>query len=114
MTAYSTFEVLVVGLIVLACALGAFRRVFPKTHAKLKRSCGAWLAQDGRPTWMQSVGQRWTAGKVEAGGCGSGCGTCGTCGTATTSADAAHAAKAEATRTGGTVSLVKIVKRESI
>lgn len=111
MTAYSTFEILVVGLIVVACALGAFRRVFPKTHARLKRQAGGWLVQDGRATWMQSVGRRWTAGKVEAGGCGSGCGTCGSCGTG---AAAGNAVDADAGRPATKVSPVKMVKRESI
>ena len=111
MTAYSTFESLVVGLVVLACALGAFRRMMPKTHARLKQRAGSWMTKDGHPAWMQSVGQKWSARKVDAGGCGSGCGTCDSCGT---SSDASPAMTSPKTGPGVPVRPIKLVKRESI
>ncbi|GGX36762.1 hypothetical protein GCM10007242_50400 [Pigmentiphaga litoralis] len=110
MTAYSTFESLIVGLVVLACALGAFRRMMPKTHARLKQRAGDWMARGGHPAWMQSVGHRWAARKVDAGGCGSGCGTCDNCGT---SSDAATMPSARVDP-AATVRPVKLVKRESL
>ena len=112
MTAYSTFESLVVGLVVLACALGAFRRMMPKTHARLKQHAGTWMTQGGHPAWMQSVGQKWSARKVDAGGCGSGCGTCDSCGTS--SSDVSSTLPSARADHGARVHPVKLVKRESI
>lgn len=77
-----SLQLLIVGLIVLACAWRALKRYAPKTAWRLQASLSYSLERKGRPAWSAAIG-RWLRPVEATGaqGCGSGCNTCGGCAT---------------------------------
>jgi hypothetical protein len=80
----STFELVqgvIIGLVVVASAYVAFRKLLPKTSTRVMARVSASLNRDGRSGIVRSLGRR-VQPAAATGSCGDGCGTCGSCGPA--------------------------------
>ncbi len=89
MTLYHAFEMLVVPLIVVACALHVAGRYMPRTRERVKASLAAWLGGASASGWRGGLARR--LAPREAAGCATGCDTntgCGTCGSNTSAGPA--------------------------
>lgn len=86
MTLYHAFEILVVALIVTACAVHVTGRYMPRTRERVKATLAVRLGGAAATGW-----RGWLAPQAAA-GCASGCETnsgCGTCGSNTSPAASA-------------------------
>jgi len=80
----NTFEVVqgaVIAVVVAASALIAFRKLLPKTSARLMARVSASLNREGRPAVFRFIGRRFQPATA-TGSCGDGCGSCSSCGPA--------------------------------
>lgn len=92
MTLYHAFEILVVALIVAACAVHVTGRYMPRTRERVKASLAVRLGGAGATGWRAWLARR--LAPQAAAGCASGCETnsgCGTCGSNTSPATSASA-----------------------
>ncbi|WP_454765706.1 DUF6587 family protein [Cupriavidus campinensis] len=81
MTLYHAFEILVVALIVAACAVHATSRYMPRTRERVKAALAARLGGVSATGWHGWLARR--LAPQAAAGCATGCDTssgCGTCG----------------------------------
>lgn len=75
-------QLLIVGLIVLACVWRAFKRYLPKTAWRMQALVSFELKRAERPQWLRKLGLSLRPQEVANGeGCGSGCSSCGGCAT---------------------------------
>ncbi|CAG2148191.1 hypothetical protein D3C87_1261060 [compost metagenome] len=90
MTLYHAFEILVVALIVTACAVHVTGRYMPRTRERVKATLAVRLGGAAATGWRGWLARR--LAPQAAAGCASGCETnsgCGTCGSNTSSAASA-------------------------
>ena len=75
-----SLQLLLVGLVVAACAWRALKRYAPKTAWRLQAALSFEFERSGRPGWSRWIGQRLRPREAAgAEGCGSGCSSCGGC-----------------------------------
>jgi hypothetical protein len=75
---YDTIQQLVVGAVVMACALSALRHFAPRFCADVQRRAALWLVREAHPAWMRRLALR-VQPSASTGACGGG--TCNGCGT---------------------------------
>ncbi|MDF3981584.1 hypothetical protein P3W24_06360 [Luteibacter sp. PPL201] len=81
MTPFDIVQGVVVGVVVLASAYVAFRKLLPKTSTRTLAAISASLNRDGRSAWLRRMGRRLQP-TAATGSCGDGCGSCNSCGPA--------------------------------
>jgi hypothetical protein len=79
MTLFAVVQAILIGLIVLASAVVAFRKLLPKTATRLQAHVSASFNQPARAGWLRVIGRR-IQPAAATGSCGDGCGSCGSCG----------------------------------
>ncbi|GGA37093.1 DUF6587 family protein [Dyella nitratireducens] len=72
-------QYVVIGLVVLASALYAFRKLAPQLTNRWLVSASIHFSQPGHAVWMRSFARRLQP-KQATGNCSDGCSTCGACG----------------------------------
>lgn len=72
-------QYMVIGVVVLASALYAFRKLAPQLTNRWLASASIHFSQPGHATWMRSLARRLQP-KQATGDCSDGCSTCGACG----------------------------------
>jgi hypothetical protein len=80
----STFQLVqgvIIGAVVLASLYVAFRKLLPKTSARVMAGVSASLNHEGRPGVLRAIGRK-VQPATASGSCGDGCGSCNTCGPA--------------------------------
>jgi hypothetical protein len=76
---YDTIQQLVVGAVVMACALSALRHFAPRFCADVQRRAALWLVREAHPAWMRRLALRVQPSANTRGACGGGaCNGCGT------------------------------------
>lgn len=86
----NTFEVVqgaIIAVVVAASALIAFRKLLPKTSARLLARMSASLNREGRSAASRLLGRKLQPATA-TGSCGDGCGSCNSCGPAAPRAEA--------------------------
>jgi hypothetical protein len=73
-------QYIVIGIVVLASALYAFRKLAPMLTNRWLAASAIYFGQPQRAAWMRAVGRRLQP-KQATGSCSDGCSTCGACGT---------------------------------
>jgi hypothetical protein len=81
MNTFAVVQAAIIGLVVLASALVAFRKLFPRTATRVQATFAATLNRPSRPRWMRAL-SRAVQPATATGSCGDGCGSCGSCGPA--------------------------------
>lgn len=79
MSMFELVQGFVIGVIVVAAAYVAFRKLLPKTSTRVMAKVSASLNHEGRPGAVRSLGKRLQPAAA-TGSCGDGCGSCGSCG----------------------------------
>jgi len=80
----NTFEVVqgaIIAVVVVASTCIAFRKLLPKTSARLMARVSASLNREGRSAVFRFIGRRFQPASA-TGSCGDGCGSCSSCGPA--------------------------------
>jgi len=72
-------QYVVIGLVVLASALYAFRKLAPQLTNRWLASASIHFSQPGHAAWLRSFARRLQP-KQATGNCSDGCSTCGACG----------------------------------
>lgn len=72
-------QYVVIGLVVLASALYAFRKLAPQLTNRWLASASMEFNQAGHAGWVRALGRRLQP-KRATGNCSDGCSTCGACG----------------------------------
>jgi len=72
-------QYIVIGLVVLASALYAFRKLAPQLTNRWLAAASIRYSRPGHAAWVQAFGRRLQP-KQATGSCGDGCSTCGACG----------------------------------
>lgn len=72
-------QYVVIGLVVLASALYAFRKLAPKLTSRWLASASIHFSAPGHAAWLRAFGRRLQP-KQATGSCSDGCSTCGACG----------------------------------
>jgi hypothetical protein len=72
-------QYVVIGLIVLASALYAFRKLAPQLTNRWLAAASIRFSRPGRAAWVRALGQQLQP-KQATGNCSDGCSTCGACG----------------------------------
>ena len=72
-------QYVVIGLVVLASALYAFRKLAPQLTNRWLAAASIRFTRPGHAAWMRTVG-RHLQPKQATGNCSDGCSTCGACG----------------------------------
>lgn len=75
---FAAIQNLVVGVIVLVCALSALRHLAPRWCANVQKRIGLWLVRDSRPGWVRRLALVIQPAARADSACGSGCNNCGT------------------------------------
>jgi hypothetical protein len=78
---FQVFETLVIGIVVLASAYVAFRKLLPKTSTRVMAGVSASLNHEGRAGVLRAIGRKVQPASA-SGSCGDGCGSCNSCGPA--------------------------------
>ncbi|MGN6482034.1 DUF6587 family protein [Luteibacter sp.] len=81
MSSFQVFETLIVGIVVLASAYVAFRKLLPKTSTRVMAGVSASLNHEGRAGVLRAIGRKVQPASA-SGSCGDGCGSCNSCGPA--------------------------------
>lgn len=81
MSSFQVFETLVIGIVVLASAYVAFRKLLPKTSTRVMAGVSASLNHEGRAGVLRAIGRKVQPASA-SGSCGDGCGSCNSCGPA--------------------------------
>ena len=71
---------IVTGLVVLASALYAFRKLAPQLTSRWLAAASIHYSQPSQAGWVRALGRRLQP-KQATGNCSDGCSTCGACGT---------------------------------
>ncbi|GAB2584792.1 hypothetical protein ISP15_08095 [Dyella jejuensis] len=72
-------QYVVIGLVVLASALVAFRKLAPQLTSRWLAAASIRFSQPGHAAWVRALGRRLQP-KLATGSCSDGCSTCGACG----------------------------------
>ena len=81
MSSFKVFETLIIGIVVLASAYVAFRKLLPKTSTRVMAGVSASLNHEGRAGVLRAIGRKVQPASA-SGSCGDGCGSCNSCGPA--------------------------------
>lgn len=72
-------QYVVIGVVVLASALYAFRKLAPQLTNRWLAAASIRYSQPGHAAWVRAFGRRLQPGQA-SGNCSDGCSTCGACG----------------------------------
>ncbi|MET0934725.1 MAG: DUF6587 family protein [Luteibacter sp.] len=79
MSTFDIVQAVIIGLVVIASAYIAFRKLLPKTSTRVMARVSASLNREGRSGVVRTLGRR-VQPAAATGSCGDGCGSCGSCG----------------------------------
>lgn len=79
MSTFALVQALVLGVVLLASLLAAWRKLMPKTSTRVLADLSARLNKPWRAQGLRWLGRKLQPGQA-TGSCGDGCGSCGACG----------------------------------
>lgn len=72
-------QYIIIGVVVAASVLYAFRKLAPLLTNRWLAAASIYFSQSARPAWLRAIGHRLQP-KQATGSCSDGCSTCGACG----------------------------------